>query len=80
MSPDRATPISARGARAAATATSIRPGVGGDPGQTPGQQAHKIRTVAVIGNHTPRQCGIATFTTHLSAALRDEFPGLYCFV
>jgi glycosyltransferase involved in cell wall biosynthesis len=34
----------------------------------------------MIGNHTPRQCGIATFTTHLSAALRDEIPGLDCFV
>jgi glycosyltransferase involved in cell wall biosynthesis len=33
----------------------------------------------VIGNHTPRQCGIATFTTHLSAALGDLL-GLDCFV
>ena len=36
--------------------------------------------VAVIGNHTPRQCGIATFTAHLSDALGDEIPGLDCFV
>jgi glycosyltransferase involved in cell wall biosynthesis len=34
----------------------------------------------MIGNHTPRQCGIATFTTHLSEALGDEIPGLDCFV
>src|SRR4051794_10854096 len=30
-----------------------------------------IRRIGVIGNHLPRQCGIATFTTHLSAALAD---------
>ena len=36
--------------------------------------------VTVIGNHTPRQCGIATFTAHLSDALGDEIPGLDCFV
>jgi glycosyltransferase involved in cell wall biosynthesis len=34
----------------------------------------------MIGNHSPRQCGIATFTTHLSAALGDEIAGLDCFV
>jgi hypothetical protein len=28
-----------------------------------------IRRIGVIGNHLPRHCGIATFTTHLSAAL-----------
>jgi hypothetical protein len=25
-----------------------------------------IRGVAVLGNHLPRRCGIATFTTHLT--------------
>jgi glycosyltransferase involved in cell wall biosynthesis len=39
-----------------------------------------IRTVAMLGNHTPRQCGIATFTSDLSAALAAEFSGLDCFV
>jgi hypothetical protein len=34
----------------------------------------------VIGNHLPRQCGIATFTTHLSGALADASPGIDCFV
>ena len=29
--------------------------------------------VAVIGNHLPRQCGIATFTTDLSDAITAEF-------
>ncbi len=39
-----------------------------------------LRTIAVIGNHLPRQCGIATFTTDLSQAIGDEFPALDCFV
>jgi glycosyltransferase involved in cell wall biosynthesis len=29
---------------------------------------------AVLGNHLPRHCGIATFTTHLTDALIDERP------
>lgn len=36
--------------------------------------------IALIGNHTPRQCGIATFTADLSEALGAGFPGLDCFV
>jgi len=39
-----------------------------------------IRKIAVLGNHAPRQCGIATFTTHLSEAISSEFAGLDCFV
>jgi glycosyltransferase involved in cell wall biosynthesis len=39
-----------------------------------------IRTVAMLGNHLPRQCGIATFTTHLSEAITQGFPELDCFV
>lgn len=33
-----------------------------------------INSVAVIGNYLPRQCGIATFTTDLIAALTSEAP------
>src|ERR1700683_3694134 len=29
--------------------------------------------IAVIGNHLPRQCGIATFTTDLSDAITAEY-------
>ena len=29
--------------------------------------------IAVVGNHLPRQCGIATFTTDLCDAIADEF-------
>lgn len=39
-----------------------------------------LKRVALLGNHLPRQCGIATFTTDLSAAIAGEFPALDCFV
>ena len=39
-----------------------------------------IRRIAVLGNHTPRQCGIATFTTDLAHAVLDELPELECKV
>jgi glycosyltransferase involved in cell wall biosynthesis len=39
-----------------------------------------IRTLAMLGNHVPRQCGIATFTTDLSEAIAGEYPELDCFV
>jgi glycosyltransferase involved in cell wall biosynthesis len=39
-----------------------------------------IRKVALLGNHMPRQCGIATFTTDLSDAIRKEAAELDCFV
>jgi glycosyltransferase involved in cell wall biosynthesis len=34
----------------------------------------------MLGNHVPRQCGIATFTTDLSEAISRECPNLDCFV
>lgn len=37
---------------------------------------HKI---ALIGNHLPRQCGIATFTTDLLAGLAEENPHSECW-
>jgi glycosyltransferase involved in cell wall biosynthesis len=39
-----------------------------------------IRTIAMLGNHAPRHCGIATFTTDLSDSVAAEFPDLDCFV
>jgi glycosyltransferase involved in cell wall biosynthesis len=36
--------------------------------------------VALVGNHLPRRCGIATFTSDLSSALTTAFPELECFV
>ena len=35
-----------------------------------------VRRVAVVGNHLPRQCGIATFTSHLTAAIAEAFPSI----
>ena len=34
----------------------------------------------MLGNHLPRQCGIATFTTDLSDAIVAECAGVDCFV
>jgi glycosyltransferase involved in cell wall biosynthesis len=34
----------------------------------------------MLGNHVPRQCGIATFTTHLTDAIASEYPEIDCFV
>jgi len=39
-----------------------------------------IRRIAVLGNHLPRQCGIATFTTDLSEAIAAVEPELDCLV
>jgi glycosyltransferase involved in cell wall biosynthesis len=39
-----------------------------------------LQRVALLGNHLPRQCGIATFTTDLSHAIASEYPELGCFV
>ena len=39
-----------------------------------------IRRVALLGNHLPRQCGIATFTTDLSDAIATAGPDLDCLV
>ena len=39
-----------------------------------------IRKIAMLGNHVPRQCGIATFTTDLSEAIAAESSALDCFV
>ncbi len=47
-------------------------------GKTRGQTS--VRTIAMLGNHLPRHCGIATFTTDLSAAIDAELPELDCFV
>jgi len=39
-----------------------------------------IKRFALLGNHLPRHCGIATFTTHLADALTAELPGADGFV
>ncbi|MEE9155363.1 MAG: glycosyl transferase family 1, partial [Gemmatimonadota bacterium] len=37
-----------------------------------------VHRIAIIGNYLPRQCGIATFTTHLCEAVSGQFPDLTC--
>lgn len=39
-----------------------------------------MKRLALLGNHLPRQCGIATFTTHLADALASELPDADSFV
>ncbi|VAW50080.1 Glycosyltransferase [hydrothermal vent metagenome] len=39
----------------------------------------KARSIAFIGNHLPRQCGIATFTTHLLEAVALNAPEINCW-
>ena len=43
-------------------------------------EERNIRRVALLGNHLPRKCGIATFTTDLSEAIASIVPDLDCFV
>ncbi|MCE9579416.1 MAG: glycosyltransferase family 4 protein [Deltaproteobacteria bacterium] len=40
----------------------------------------ELRKLAILGNHLPRQCGIATFTTDLGDAIAAERPALDSFV
>jgi glycosyltransferase involved in cell wall biosynthesis len=39
-----------------------------------------MKRFAILGNHLPRQCGIATFTTHLADAVAKELPDADGFV
>jgi glycosyltransferase involved in cell wall biosynthesis len=45
-----------------------------------GSSAGTIRRIAMLGNHLPRQCGIATFTTDLSIAVAAESSISDCMV
>ena len=42
--------------------------------------ATAIQQVAFLGNHLPRQCGIATFTSDICEAIATEFPHSQCIV
>jgi glycosyltransferase involved in cell wall biosynthesis len=39
-----------------------------------------MKRFAILGNHLPRHCGIATFTTHLAEAVAGELPDVDGFV
>jgi len=42
--------------------------------------ATAIQQVAFLGDHLPRQCGIATFTSDICEAIATEFPHSQCIV
>lgn len=44
------------------------------PAALPRPAAPELKKIAVVGNYLPRQCGIATFTTHLCEALAAVAP------
>ena len=41
-------------------------------------EAPKIQKIAFIGDHLPRKCGIATFTSDLLAAVQSAHPESRC--
>jgi len=43
------------------------------------KEPSKIRKIAFVGDHLPRQCGIATFTSDLLAAVANAHPQSQCF-
>ena len=43
------------------------------------KETSRIRTIAFVGDHLPRKCGIATFTTDLRAAVAEMYPHTHCF-
>ncbi|MFN0166876.1 MAG: glycosyltransferase [Bryobacteraceae bacterium] len=43
------------------------------------KEASKVRKIAFVGDHLPRKCGIATFTTDLLAAVADAHRESHCF-
>ena len=43
-------------------------------------ESRAVHRIALLGNHLPRQCGIATFTTDLADAIAASSPELDCFV
>jgi len=45
----------------------------------PMKEASKVRKIAFVGDHLPRKCGIATFTSDLGAAVAAAYPESQCF-
>src|SRR6266853_1432369 len=43
------------------------------------KEGSKIRKIAFVGDHLPRKCGIATFTSDLLAAVAAAHPQSQCF-
>src|SRR5213594_2863413 len=47
--------------------------------ECPMKEGSKIRKIAFVGDHLPRKCGIATFTSDLLAAVAAAHPQSQCF-
>jgi glycosyltransferase involved in cell wall biosynthesis len=45
-----------------------------------GKAQEDVKRLAILGNHLPRHCGIATFTTHLADGLASRLPEVEVFV
>jgi len=43
------------------------------------KESPKVRKIAFVGDHLPRKCGIATFTSDLLAAIAAAHPQSQCF-
>src|SRR5271166_4943356 len=43
------------------------------------KETSKVRKIAFVGDHLPRKCGIATFTSDLLAAVAAAHPQSECF-
>ena len=43
------------------------------------KEGFKVRKIAFVGDHLPRKCGIATFTSDLLAAVAAANPESQCF-
>ncbi|SRR5258706_3143935 len=43
------------------------------------KETSKVRKIAFVGDHLPRKCGIATFTSDLLAAVAAAHPQSQCF-
>src|ERR1700682_3494659 len=43
------------------------------------KESSKVRKIAFVGDHLPRKCGIATFTSDLLAAVATAHPQSHCF-
>src|SRR5258707_12540259 len=42
-------------------------------------EVSKVRKIAFVGDHLPRKCGIATFTSDLLSAVAGAHPQSHCF-
>lgn len=43
------------------------------------RETSRVRKIAFVGDHLPRKCGIATFTSDLLAAVAGAYPASKCF-